>query len=211
MLAANFSDPENARIIYLAAGGLIVMAAALIAGTIWWWRSSAVEHPVLGPLEVMGTKPFITADDDLRRDLIESARPGAMVGDELDDELVLDEGFDEVFPEGLAAASASPFVDDAHVAQDARFAPDTRVAPATRVAPTTSARPTSDRHASVGADPFEPFDQAYDDSDELAISHDRGAGEDLDALADDIWGPASTNDRPAPRPIDPLLRSDDIW
>ncbi len=82
LLAANFEDPENARIIYLAAGGLMLIAVLVIIGTVWWWRSVAVEHPSLGPLEVMGTKSWFKGDHNTRQDVLDSVRPdGAEPGD----------------------------------------------------------------------------------------------------------------------------------
>lgn len=155
----------------------MVLAAALVAGTVWWWRSSGVEHPVLGPLELMGTKPFLLADDDERRDIIESARP---FGDSpADDQLVLRESLDDVFPDGVPAGAGS----------GSNTGPIERPSAARRQAPArTQAQP-------VAQPTLDEFD-------------------DLDALADNLWGAA-----PAPRspgaatraPIDPLLRSDDIW
>ena len=50
----NFQDPHNARLLYLASGGLLLLGLALGIGTWLWWRSSKVEHPALGPLEVIG-------------------------------------------------------------------------------------------------------------------------------------------------------------
>lgn len=65
--AGNFEDPANARIIYLAAGGLVLLAVLLGVGTWMWWRRAKVEHPVLGPLEVMGTRRWRRTDDDQER------------------------------------------------------------------------------------------------------------------------------------------------
>lgn len=82
LLADTFEDPERARVIYLAAGGLVLVALLVIAGTVWWWRSAAVEHPALGPLEVMGTKSWWNSDQSDRRERLESVRPdGAEPGD----------------------------------------------------------------------------------------------------------------------------------
>ncbi len=83
LLADSFEDPEHARIIYLAAGGLVLIAMLVIVGTVWWWRSVAVEHPSLGPLEVMGTKSWWKGDHNARQDVLDSVRPaGAEPGDE---------------------------------------------------------------------------------------------------------------------------------
>mgnify|MGYP001206389040 CR=1 FL=1 len=205
MLAANFSDPENARTIYLAAGGLVVLAGALVAGTVWWWRTSGVEHPVLGPLEVMGTKPFLLADDDELRDIIEAARPGAFDDVLADDELVLRETFDDVFPDGVPVPVAP-------VAAAPPAAP--AAAPLRKRPPARRPEPQPDPQPAAYA-PFDDFDdfEPFDDGREEARDADF-ADHDLDAMADDVWGPAP-KDKPAAsgfsRPIDPLLKSDDIW
>lgn len=82
LLADSFQDPERARVIYMAAGGLVLIALLVIAGTVWWWRSAAVEHPSLGPLEVMGTRSWWNGDDTTRREIVDSVRPiGAEPGD----------------------------------------------------------------------------------------------------------------------------------
>lgn len=76
MLAAErFEDPENARVILLSAAGLVLVAVLVGAGTFWWWRSSRVEHPALGPLEVMGSRSFSKGDYTSRRRRLEAARP----------------------------------------------------------------------------------------------------------------------------------------
>jgi hypothetical protein len=83
LLADRFEDPEHARIIYLAAGGLVLIAILVVVGTVWWWRSAAVEHPSLGPLEVMGTRSWSKSDPAARNDVLDSVRPeGAESGDE---------------------------------------------------------------------------------------------------------------------------------
>ncbi len=51
MIAAQFTDPENARIIFFAAGGLLVIAIGVVVATIVWWRSSGIEPTALAPLE----------------------------------------------------------------------------------------------------------------------------------------------------------------
>ena len=70
-----FDDPENARIIYLAAGGLLLVAVALGVGTWIWWRNAKVEHPALGPLEVMGSRRWSRSDFNDRRRRLDAARP----------------------------------------------------------------------------------------------------------------------------------------
>ena len=68
--ADTFDDPENARVILLSAAGLLLLAVLVAAGTIWWWRSSRVEHPALGPLEVMGSRSWFKGDYTSRLSLI---------------------------------------------------------------------------------------------------------------------------------------------
>jgi hypothetical protein len=70
-----FEDPKNARVIYIAAGGLLLLALLLAVGTWWWWRSAKVEHPALGPLEVMGSRSWRNGDFNNRVKTIEQARP----------------------------------------------------------------------------------------------------------------------------------------
>lgn len=72
---AQITDPEHERIIYIAAGGLLVLAVALAVGTIWWWRNSRVDHPALGPLEVMGTRSWWKGDWTSRRRRLDEVRP----------------------------------------------------------------------------------------------------------------------------------------
>jgi hypothetical protein len=58
ILSGDFNDPTNERLIWLSAAGLAVVGLALLIGTIIWWRRGRQEHPVLAPLEVMGTRSF---------------------------------------------------------------------------------------------------------------------------------------------------------
>ncbi|MFM2184031.1 MAG: hypothetical protein RJB61_2325, partial [Actinomycetota bacterium] len=73
--AATFDDPENARTIHLVAAALIIIGIGLAAATAWWWVTSRVEHPSLGPLEVMSTRRWRDADPGLRRVRLDAARP----------------------------------------------------------------------------------------------------------------------------------------
>ena len=75
LLADTFDDPENARIILISAAGLVVLGLLVAAGTVWWWRSSEVEHPALGPLEVMGSRSWWKGDYASRSRRVEGARP----------------------------------------------------------------------------------------------------------------------------------------
>ena len=107
------TDPENERTIYIAAGGLLLLAIALAVGTVWWWRNSRVEHPALGPLEVMGTRSWWKGDWTARRRRLDEVRPaGAEPGDP-DEQVDLS---------AVATAEALPFDDLADPA-DAAAAP----------------------------------------------------------------------------------------
>ena len=71
----NFQDPHNARLLYLASGGLLLLGLALGIGTWLWWRSSKVEHPALGPLEVMSQRSWAADDFVSQRRRLDEARP----------------------------------------------------------------------------------------------------------------------------------------
>lgn len=73
--AGNFSDPQNARIVYLSAAGLLVLAVCLSLATFVWWRRAKVEHPALGPLEVMGSRRWWQSDHRGRVSQLDRARP----------------------------------------------------------------------------------------------------------------------------------------
>lgn len=73
--AERFDDPENARTILLMAGGLVLLGVLVAVGTVWWWRSTEVEHPALGPLEVMSTRKWWNGDYNSRHRRLEAARP----------------------------------------------------------------------------------------------------------------------------------------
>ena len=78
VVAADFSDPTNERIIYLSAAGLALVGLALLVGTILWWRRARQEHPSLAPLEVMGGRGWTKAQEgDRRRRLDHVRRSGA--------------------------------------------------------------------------------------------------------------------------------------
>jgi hypothetical protein len=53
---------------------LIVVGLALTAVTVWFWRSARLDNPVLGPLEVMGDKRFVAADQATRKEMLRKAR-----------------------------------------------------------------------------------------------------------------------------------------
>jgi hypothetical protein len=73
--AENFTDPENARLVLLAAGGLALVGLALLVGTVMWWRSAKVEHPSLAPLEVMSARKFSKAAQGEQRRMLDEVRP----------------------------------------------------------------------------------------------------------------------------------------
>jgi len=72
--SATFSDPTNERLIYLSAAGLILIGLALLVGTIIWWHRGRQEHPVLAPLEVMGSRSWEKAPEGERRRRLDSVR-----------------------------------------------------------------------------------------------------------------------------------------
>ena len=74
-MAADLSDANADRIIYLVAAGLVLLGIGLAVATVWWWRSTRPEHPSLGPLEVMGEKRFRRSGDAERRQIIANSRP----------------------------------------------------------------------------------------------------------------------------------------
>jgi hypothetical protein len=88
----SFSDPDNARIIYLTVAGLLLLALALAVGTWWWWRNNKVEHPALGPLEMMGTRTWQKSDFNARAKRLEASRPANAIheAEPMRDELDLD-------------------------------------------------------------------------------------------------------------------------
>jgi hypothetical protein len=70
-----FSDARNARLIYLAAGGLVLLGVGLTWLTVRWWRSTEELHPALAPLEVMGTKGWHKSGSTQRALMLDAARP----------------------------------------------------------------------------------------------------------------------------------------
>jgi hypothetical protein len=75
MWAVAFGDADNARLIYLAAGGLALLGVLLAWATWRWWRSTKPEPAVLGPLEMMGERKWRRADAHHRARLLDEARP----------------------------------------------------------------------------------------------------------------------------------------
>jgi hypothetical protein len=108
LAAANFTDPHNQRIIYLAVGGLLLLAVIVAVGTIVWWRSTKAEHPALAPLEVMSTRKFEKSDYTDRKRVLDEVRPPGHPTD-ADDDAVSD-------VVDLQAASEAPLPDPAELA-----------------------------------------------------------------------------------------------
>lgn len=74
-LAAELSEAEASRRVFLTAGGLVLLGIVLLIGTVAWWRSTRVDHPALAPLEVMGERRWMKASLYERRRLIDGVRP----------------------------------------------------------------------------------------------------------------------------------------
>lgn len=74
IVAADFSDPTNERLIYLSAAGLVVVGLGLLFGTLVWWRRGRQEHPALAPLEVMSGRAWAKAPEGDRRRRLEQVR-----------------------------------------------------------------------------------------------------------------------------------------
>jgi hypothetical protein len=110
MIASNFTDPQNERVILLAVGGLVLLAVLVVVGTVVWWRSTKSEHPVLAPLEVMSTRKFEKADYTDRRRVLDEVRPAGAGGPH--EEQIVSEVID------LDAAAAAPLPDPAELAED---------------------------------------------------------------------------------------------
>lgn len=211
LAADRFEDPENARIILLAAGGLVLVAVLVTVGTFWWWRTSKVEHPALGPLEVMGSRSFTKGDYTSRRRRLEAARPdGAEPIDatvapivEPVDLRAASSGVPPQFDD-LAGAFAAEKSDVGEKGADGAKPSDdlaALVAAVPAVAPAAAAGDGADE--GVAAD-------VHADIDELvgAVAPAEAAAapaEALDVPVEEEADPTSVSAE-VPRPIDPLLR-----
>ena len=82
LLAANFSDPTNERLIWLSAAGLVLLGIGLLVATILWWHRGRQEHPSLGPLEMMGTRSWAKAPEVDRARKLDHVRPPKGDGDD---------------------------------------------------------------------------------------------------------------------------------
>ena len=79
IVAGDFNDPTNERLIYLSAVGLAVIGIGLLILTIVWWRRGRQEHPALAPLEVMGARAWERAPEGERKRRVEQARSSGTV------------------------------------------------------------------------------------------------------------------------------------
>lgn len=80
IVAGDFNDPTNERIIYLSAAGLGILGLGLLFGTLMWWRRSRQEHPALAPLEVMSARAWEKAPEGDRRRRLEQVRLAGAAG-----------------------------------------------------------------------------------------------------------------------------------
>jgi hypothetical protein len=194
LAAADFTDPEHERLIYLAAGGLVLLGILLTVVTVVWWRGTKGEHAALAPLEVMGDRSWnkLTHVEQTRR--LETVRtrtdgdvePAAVAADPVDlDEALrsFQPGFDDLRDQppntadevsepsiepaevGEADVSDEP-IEVAEVAQDAEVAEDAEVEAPDEPAAAQRAKPLSTEDV-VG----EPEDDV-DDPDAVLVSGD---------------------------------------
>lgn len=216
-----FDDPENARIIYLAVGGLLLMAVCLGVGTWFWWRNAKVEHPALGPLEVMGTRRWWRSDFNDRRRRLDAARPlhdtdgdgvpdTPATADPVDLDLVMTrddpQNFDDLIePAAAGAVAAAVMTDEPVSADEPAIEPvgetvepvaDEPVAEAATVAPEPAAEPEPEQLALVDiaeAVPPRPAIITVDTAPKRAEPEVEPE-------------PEAKDSDPTPLPIDPLLR-----
>jgi hypothetical protein len=207
----SFEDPKNARVIFIAAGGLLLLALLLAVGTWWWWRSAKVEHPALGPLEVMGSRSWRNGDFNNRVKTIEQARPANAIHeaelaepDELDVEAIdlaaMSRAepahfgdFSDLLPAEPAGDEEAPgavvAVDEAPVAE----------------APGTDTSTAAESPADVPPSEFAPDSPAADPAPVVEVASAQAPIPEPDPVALQL-----AFDEPLPKsasaPIDPLLR-----
>lgn len=80
IVADDFNDPTNERLIYLSAAGLAIVGLGLLMLTLIWWRRGRQEHPALAPLEVMSSRAWANAPDGDRRRKLEQVRLSGAAG-----------------------------------------------------------------------------------------------------------------------------------
>ena len=201
-----FDDPENARIIYLAAGGLLLIAVGLGVGTWIWWRNAKVEHPALGPLEVMGSRRWSRSDFNERRRRLDAARP-AHEADSADDAAAAEVVVAPIDLESVLTRDDPENFDDL-------LDPDARAEPPADPVPVavSEAEPVAEAAAEVAAE-SEP-EPEHEQLELVAIAEavpPRPAVITVDTApkraepTDDTVTEVTDGD-PTPVPIDPLLR-----
>jgi hypothetical protein len=203
-----FDDPENARIIYLAVGGLLLLAVGLGLGTWYWWRNAKVEHPALGPLEVMGSRRWWRSDFNDRRRQLDAARPphdtdGDGVpdaADPVDLDLVMTrddpQNFDDLLEPAavgaVADADETASADEPVVADEA----EAEAASEQEVAPESEPEPEAEQLALLDIDEAVPPRPAIITVDTAPKRPE----------AESEPEPEVKDSDPTPVPIDPLLR-----
>ena len=75
LLAADFSDPGRARLLFAAAAALALLGVITAVATAWWWRRTRIDHPALGPLELMGQRQWRRSGDVDQAQSLDRARP----------------------------------------------------------------------------------------------------------------------------------------
>ncbi len=197
MIAAQFSDPHNARIIFFAAGGLVVLAIALVVATILWWRSSGIEPAALAPLEVMSTRTWREGDVDARQELVESVRPQPELRVGSPEAGMVVERAQAMSGVSVLTASRPAPVEDPFDDEFDDFVAET-------AAPESPAAPVAAPSAGL-------FDQFADDDEPwpaAAQPAPRPSVPNAPVSDEDLWGTPP----PAPRrPIDPLINDGDFW
>ena len=229
LAAGTFNDPENARIIWLMAGGLLALGVLVALGTIWWWRSSRVEHPALGPLEVMGSRSWWKGDYSTRRRSLEAARPtgaepaGAsarMTGDPVDLEaaaLASPSHFDDLQELPTSAEAVAEPISDAELAEAyAELELESADVPLADAEPAdVEVADAASADGEVAEPEVEPVAATDVDSSDVEVSEGESAevvsteAVDPSPLLDEVpLGDADDTSVSAevPRPIDPLLR-----
>ena len=197
MIAAQFSDPKNARIILMAAGGLLVLAISLVVATVLWWRSSGIEPAALAPLEVMSSRQWWEGDDDSRRELLDEVRAQAdMRADSAP----------------VAESRPQPSV-QSRLDRLERLDRLDQARPSAAPAPVID-EPAFDEQVADESGGFGLFDQFADDdpfgepAPQAAAPAQAKAKRKRPVEADDLWDSPSSTSR---RPVDPLLNDGDFW
>lgn len=64
----------------LVSFAMLAIAAGLLWATIWFWRTARPETEVLAPLEIMGEREFLDADEDGRKRMLNTVRAKPNLG-----------------------------------------------------------------------------------------------------------------------------------